>query len=252
MKTSFISAYNLEALAQTNGTHEITVNTSKEFYALHDYLVFTLGWDCYEYAHVSQDGSVTINIRVNNNQPEPTNPDNTPSTMNANEIRESISRLRYELQEYHNDVSKGGANRQRNMAMLVEDIARLEATANKKGFTKVKTMQDLENQALRLTQRNWCHFNGWSSVHASETIKALWKSREALINSAYLNAAAKYLTEKAKAIDGFLNVRPIHEAFCVALEYNSPSVGMALKIASPFCVESFLTNPDQVLEKLNA
>lgn len=36
MKTSFISAYNLEALAQTNGTHEITVNTSKEFYALHD------------------------------------------------------------------------------------------------------------------------------------------------------------------------------------------------------------------------
>lgn len=86
MKTSFISAYNLEALAQTNGTHEITVNTSKEFYALHDYLVFTLGWDCYEYAHVSQDGSVTINIRVSNNQPEPTNPDNTPSTMNANEI----------------------------------------------------------------------------------------------------------------------------------------------------------------------
>ena len=85
MKTSFISAYNLEALAQTNGTHEITVNTSKEFYALHDYLVFTLGWDCYEYAHVSQDGSVTINIRVNNNQPEPTNPDNTPTTMNANE-----------------------------------------------------------------------------------------------------------------------------------------------------------------------
>ena len=85
MKTSFISAYNLEALAQTNGTHEITVNTSKEFYALHDYLVFTLGWDCYEYAHVSQDGSVTINIRVSNNQPEPTNPDNTPSTMNANE-----------------------------------------------------------------------------------------------------------------------------------------------------------------------
>lgn len=87
MKTSFISAYNLEALAQTNGTHEIIVNTSKEFYALHDYLVFTLGWDCYEYAHVSQDGSVTINIRVSNNQPEPTNPDNTPSTMNAKETK---------------------------------------------------------------------------------------------------------------------------------------------------------------------
>lgn len=79
--TTIISAYNLETLAQTNGVHDITVNTSKEFYALHDYLVFALGWSCYKYAHVSQDGNVTINIRVNDNQPENT----PPTTMNANE-----------------------------------------------------------------------------------------------------------------------------------------------------------------------
>lgn len=198
MKTSFISAYNLEALAQTNGTHEITVNSSKEFYALHDYLVFTLGWDCYEYAHVSQDGSVTINIRVNNNQPEPTNPDNTPTTMNAKEV---------------------------------------------------KTMQDIENQAYRLGERNWRRRNVWESSEASKTAK---NSRDKLINKAYLNAAAKHLTEKARAINSCLTVRPMHEAFCVALEYISPAVGMSLKIASPFCVEAFLNNPEQVLEKLNA
>lgn len=53
----------------------------------------------------------------------------TPATMNANN-NEYLDRLRAELQEYHDNASKGGANRQRNMAMLAEDIARLEASAN--------------------------------------------------------------------------------------------------------------------------
>lgn len=156
MKTSFISAYNLEALAQTNGTHEITVNTSKEFYALHDYLVFTLGWDCYEYAHVSQDGSVTINIRVSNNQSESTNPDNTPSTMNANEttandIRELISRLRYEFQQYHDNASKGGSERRRNMVLLRWDIRKLERRLKAiEAETRTKSINGIMNQANRL------------------------------------------------------------------------------------------------------
>lgn len=56
---------------------------------------------------------------------------NTPSTMNANEtnanhIRESISRLRYELQQYHDNASKGGSERRRNMILLRWDIRRLE------------------------------------------------------------------------------------------------------------------------------
>lgn len=55
-------------------------------------------------------------------------PTNTPSTMNANDT-EYLDKLCAELQEYHNNASKGGANRQRNMAMLAEDIARLEASA---------------------------------------------------------------------------------------------------------------------------
>lgn len=69
--------------------------------------------------------------------------------MNANEIRESISRLRYELQAYHNNASKGGANRQRNMAMLAEDIARREALA-KEAATRRKSINDIMNQANRL------------------------------------------------------------------------------------------------------
>lgn len=114
---------------------------------------------------------------------------------------------------------------------------------------EVKTMQEIENQAYRLGERNWRRRNVWESSEASKAAK---NNRDKLINKAYLNAAAKHLTAKAQTISGFLFVRPIHEAFCVALEYSSPAVGMSLKIASPFCVESFLNNPDQVLEKINA
>lgn len=66
-----------------------------------------------------------------NNTPETPNPENTPTTMNANEttandIRESVSRLRYELQQYHNNASKGGSERRRNMILLRWDIRKLE------------------------------------------------------------------------------------------------------------------------------
>lgn len=50
----------------------------------------------------------------------------TPTTMNANHIRESISRLRYELQQYHDNASKGGSERRRNMTLLRWDIRKLE------------------------------------------------------------------------------------------------------------------------------
>lgn len=46
--------------------------------------------------------------------------------MNANDIRESISRLRYELQQYHDNASKGGTERRRNMVLLRWDIRKLE------------------------------------------------------------------------------------------------------------------------------
>lgn len=112
-----------------------------------------------------------------------------------------------------------------------------------------KTMQDIENQAYRLSERNWRRRNVWESSEASKAAK---NSRDKLINKAYLNAAAKHLTEKARAINSYLTVRPLHDAFCVVLEYNSPSVGQSLKFASPFCIESFLDKPDQVLAILNA
>ena len=112
-----------------------------------------------------------------------------------------------------------------------------------------KTMQDIENQAYRLSERNWRRRNVWESSEASKAAK---NSRDKLIGKAYLNAAAKHLTEKARAINSYLTVRPMHEAFCVALEYISPAVGMSLKFASPFCIESFLDKPDKVLAILYA
>ena len=172
------------------------------------------------------------------------------------QANERLATLRYELQEYYNNASKGGKDRAKNMRWLKEDIKKLEQQKKecKQAFEveAVKTMQEIENQAVKLTQKNWKHFNGNSSINVSETAKALRTSRDKLINKAYLNAAAKHLTTKAKAISEFLSVKPMHEAFCVMLDYNTPAVGMALKVASPFCVESLLNNPDKVSALINA
>ena len=167
------------------------------------------------------------------------------------QANERLATLRAELQEYHDNNCKGGSQRKRIMKLLQEDIKKLEHMKEecKQEFEKEpKTMQEIENQAVKLTQINWRHFNGNSSVNVSETAKALRTSRDKLINKAYLNAAAKHLTIKAKAINEFLSVKPIHSAYCVMLDYNSPAVGMALNYASPFCVEALLNEPEKVLE----
>ena len=46
--------------------------------------------------------------------------------IDANDIRESVSRLRYELQAYKDNASKGGSERRRNMLLLRWDIRKLE------------------------------------------------------------------------------------------------------------------------------
>lgn len=87
---------------------------------------------------------------------------NTPETMNANEttanhIRESISRLRYELQQYHDNTSKGGTERRRNMLLLRWDIRKLErqlkameAETRTKSM-KAKSAKDLERQIASIS-----------------------------------------------------------------------------------------------------
>lgn len=81
---------------------------------------------------------------------------NTPSTMNANEttanhIRESIARLRYELQQYFDNESKGGQNRRRNMILLRWDIRRLERRLKAiSAATRTKSINGIMNQANRL------------------------------------------------------------------------------------------------------
>lgn len=122
------------------------------------------------------------------------------------------------------------------------------ATDTPANESEAKTMQEIENQAYRLTEMNWRRKNVWESSEASKAAK---NSRDRLICKAYLNAAAKHLTKKAKAISEFLSVKPMHSQFCVMLDYNSPAVGMGLKVGSPFCVEDLLNNPDKVLALIN-
>lgn len=85
-----------------------------------------------------------------------TQPNNTPTTMSANEttandIRESISRLRYELQQYNDNASKGGSERRRNMILLRWDIRRLERLLKAMEATaRTKSINGIMNQANRL------------------------------------------------------------------------------------------------------
>lgn len=44
----------------------------------------------------------------------------------VNSLLESLGRLKPELQDYHNNASKGGVNRRRNMVLLAWDIRKLE------------------------------------------------------------------------------------------------------------------------------
>lgn len=90
---------------------------------------------------------------------EPTTPEpnNTPTTMNANEIRESISRLRYELQKYHDNACKGGTERRRNMLLLRWDIRKLERqlkameSETRTKSMKAKSAKDLERQIASIS-----------------------------------------------------------------------------------------------------
>lgn len=70
---------------------------------------------------------------------------------NANHIRESISRLRYELQQYHNNASKGGSERRRNMILLRWDIRKLERQSKAiEATSRTKSVNGIMNQANRL------------------------------------------------------------------------------------------------------
>lgn len=85
----------------------------------------------------------------------------TPTTMNTNEttvnhIRESIARLRYELQQYHDNASKGCSERRRNMILLCWDIRRLERRLKAmEAETRTKSINGIMNQANRLM--SVCH-----------------------------------------------------------------------------------------------
>lgn len=115
--------------------------------------------------------------------------------------------------------------------------------------TQEKTMVQLENQAYRLTEKNWGRRNVWESSEASRAAKI---GRDKLICRAYMSAAAKHLTAKAKDIDEHLSVWPLSDMSGLVLDYNTPSVGVSLLVSDAFSLESFLNAPDKVIEELNA
>lgn len=125
------------------------------------------------------------------------------STMNANETKapefselyhaERLSKLRYELQEYHNNASKGGADRQRNMAMLVEDIARMEASAKE---TAVITVSVTDNG-------NKCEYAANGKMLASITYRKEFDAYD--VNTPTVGYMTKDVTEAHKACESGIN-----------------------------------------------
>jgi len=119
------------------------------------------------------------------------------------------------------------------------------ATENK----PAKTMQQIENQAFRLSEMNWRRKNVWET---SEAAKAAKNNRDGVIDKAYLNAAAYHLNNKAKSVHKYLKVWVLDSAFAVCLDYNSPGFGCTVKIGSPFDIETLLNDPSKIWGTLNA
>lgn len=123
--------------------------------------------------------------------------------MNANEINapefselyhaERLSKLRYELQEYHNNASKGGADRQRNMAMLVEDIAQMEASAKE---TAVITVSVTDNG-------NKCEYAANGKTLASITYRKEFDAYD--VNTPTVGNMTQDVTEAHKACESGIN-----------------------------------------------
>lgn len=138
--------------------------------------------------------------KMNNNTTttEPTT--NTPSTMNANEttanhICESISRLRYELQQYRNNASKGGSERRRNMILLRWDIRKLERRlkameADK--ATKTVTVSVTDNG-------NRCEYTVDGKVLAAITYRKEFDAYD--VNTPTVGYMTKDVTEAHKACE---------------------------------------------------
>lgn len=113
----------------------------------------------------------------------------TTTTMNAND-NEYLNRLRAKLQEYHNNSSKGGANRQRNMAMLAEDIARLEASANETTTTVTVSVTDNGNK---------CEYRADGKVLAVITYRKEFDAYD--VNTPSVGYMTKDVTEARKACE---------------------------------------------------
>lgn len=110
---------------------------------------------------------------------------------NANHIRESISRLRYELQQYHNNASKGGSERRRNMILLRWDIRRLER--------RLKAMEATTVTVSLSDNGNKCEYTANGKVLAAITYRKEFDAYD--VNTPTVGYMTADVTEAHKACE---------------------------------------------------
>lgn len=145
---------------------------------------------------VEQENRDEIQAYWDKENTETPNPDNTPTTMNANEttandIRESVSRLRYELQQYHDNTSKGGTERRRNMILLRWDIRKLER--------QLKAMETTTVTVSVTDNGNRCEYTDNGKVIAAITYRKEFDTYD--VNTPTVGYMTADVTEAHKACE---------------------------------------------------
>ena len=114
-------------------------------------------------------------------------------TETEKEENETLDRLKSELQEYHNNASKGGADRERNMQWLQEDIKKLE---QKKEANTTITASITEDG-------NKCEYTHNGKVLASITYRKEFDKYD--VNTPSVGYMTDNVTEAHKACESGIN-----------------------------------------------
>lgn len=130
---------------------------------------------------------------------------------NANHIRESISRLRYELQQYHDNASKGGSERRRNMILLRWDIRRLER--------RLKAIEATTVTVSVTDNGNRCEYTADGKVLAAITYRKEFDAYD--INTPSVGYMTKDVSEAHKACESGITWMFEQSGRKVAFDYSA-------------------------------
>lgn len=114
-------------------------------------------------------------------------------TETEKEESETLDRLKSELQEYHNNASKGGADRERNMQWLQEDIKKLEQKKEAKTTVTVSITED----------GNKCEYTANGKVLASIVYRKEFDKYD--VNTPSVGYMTDNITEAHKACESGIN-----------------------------------------------